>query len=134
MAVSQTIEKLQLLGKTDVMHQVYKMIGRLCNVDCAVLIIGEAGGGKKAVARALHYYSHRRSSPFHLISGEELRESTHEELLGIDESHPYDSTFYMPDWVSMPIFVHEQLLTIYRSNQYKCSHNNRYRKHHFRFI
>jgi two-component system nitrogen regulation response regulator GlnG len=134
MAVSETIDKLELLGRTDVMHQVYKMIGRLCNVDCAVLMIGEAGSGKKTVARALHYYSHRSSSPFHVVPGNEIRESSHEDLLGIDETHPYDSTFYIPDWSSLPIFAQEQLLSIYRSGEYKCSHINRYRKHHFRFI
>src|SRR5262245_60306531 len=115
MAAPQTIEKMQLLGRTDVMHQVYKMIGRLCNVDCAVLIVGEQGSGKKAVARALHYYSHRSSSPFYVIHSAEARESSHEALLGIDENHPHDSTFYIPDWASLPIFAQEQLLTIYRS-------------------
>jgi len=131
---SQTIDKLELLGKSDVMHQVYKMIGRLCNVDCAVLIVGEVGSGKKMVARALHYYSHRSASPFHIIPGNEIHESSHEEMLGIDEAHPVDSTYYIPNWTSLPIFMHEDLLSIYKSGQYKCSHNNRYRRHRFRFI
>jgi|GEM_PF-5257908 len=134
MPLSQTIEELQLLGKSDLMHQVYKMIGRLCNVDCAVLMVGEAGSGKKTVARALHYYSHRGSSPFLIIPGDEVRESSHEELLGIDETHPYESTCYIPNWTSLPIFAQEQLLSIYKTGEYKCSHSNRYKKHHFRFI
>jgi DNA-binding NtrC family response regulator len=134
MQQSLTIDKLELLGKSDVMHQVYKMIGRLCNVDCAVLVVGEPGCGKKTVARALHYYSHRSASPFHIISGSEVHESSHEDLLGIDESHFADSTYYLPNWTGLPIFMHQDLLSIYKSGQYKCSHNNRYRKHRFRFI
>ena len=134
MPAAQTIDTLLLLGKTDIMHQVYKMIGRLCNIDCAVLMIGEPGCGKKTVARALHYYSHRSASPFHIIPGKEVRDSTQEELLGIDENHPFDSTFYVPQWSSLSLFAHQQLLTIHKTKRYKCSHINRDRDHHFRFI
>lgn len=134
MPAAQTIDKLLLLGKTDVMHQIYKMIGRLCNVDCAVLIIGERGCGKKTVARALHYYSHRAASPFYIISPGEIRDSTHEELLGIQEDHPYDSTYYIPQWNLLPLVAHEQLLTIHNTKQYRCSHETNYRDHHYRFI
>jgi two-component system, NtrC family, nitrogen regulation response regulator GlnG len=134
MASAQTIDKLLLLGKTDVMHQIYKMIGRLCNVDCAVLIIGERGCGKKTVARALHYYSHRAASPFYIISTDAIRDSTHEELLGIQGDHPADSTYYIPQWNTLPLLAHEQLLTIHSTRQYRCSHENHDRDHHFRFI
>ena len=134
MPAEQTIERLLLLGKSDVMHQIYKMIGRLCNVDCAVLIIGEKGSGKTIVAQALHYYSHRSASPFCTIPADAVRDSTHEELLGCNEEHPYDSTYYVPQWTSLPLFAHQQLLTIHQSKQYRCSHTNTYRDHHFRFI
>jgi two-component system nitrogen regulation response regulator GlnG len=130
----QTIDKLLLLGKTDIMHQIYKMIGRLCNVDCSVLIMGERGSGKKTVARALHYYSHRSASPFYIIPSEGVRDATHEELLGIREDHPPDSTYYMSQWNSLPLFAQQQLLTIHQTKKYRCSHENIYREHHFRFI
>ena len=134
MPPSQTIDKLLLLGKTDVMHQIYKMIGRLCNVDCCVLIIGERGCGKKIVARALHYYSHRNASPFCIISADGMRDSTQEELLGIGNDHPFDSTYYIIQWTSFPLFAQQQLLTIHQTKKYRCSHDNTYRDHHFRFI
>ena len=134
MPSAQTIDKLLLLGKTDAMHQIYKMIGRLCNVDCAVLVIGERGCGKKTVARALHYYSHRAASPFYIISAAEIHDSTHEELLGIRDDHPVDSTYYIPQWNTLSLLAHQQLLTIHSSGQYKCSHDTHYRDHRFRFI
>jgi two-component system, NtrC family, nitrogen regulation response regulator GlnG len=134
MAGAETISKLELIGKTDVMHQIYKMIGRLCNVDCAVLIIGEPGSGKKNVARALHYYSHRSSAPFYVISGEYANDASHEELLGIGETHPFDPTFYITDWPSLSLITHQQLLSIHQSGRYKCTHSDQYREHHFRFI
>jgi two-component system nitrogen regulation response regulator GlnG len=134
MPAPQTIETLLLLGKSDPMHQIYKMIGRLCNVDCTVLIIGERGSGKKTVARALHYYSHRSASPFYIMDADEIQDSTQEELLGIREDHPFDSTYYIPRWTSVPLFAHQQLLTIHKTKRYMCAHSNHYRNHHFRFI
>src|SRR5690349_10759437 len=98
---SQTIDKLELLGKSDVMHQVYRMSGRLCNVDGPVLIVGESGCGKKMGAHALHYYSHRSASSFHIVPGNEIHESSHERRLGIDEGQAVDSTYYIPNWTSL---------------------------------
>ena len=95
MPVSQTIESLHLIGASDVMQQLYKVIGRICNADCAVLLIGEKGCGKSMVARALHYYSHRAQYPFQMIDGTQARETNDEDLLGLDETHAFGSTCYI---------------------------------------
>lgn len=135
MPVSQKIvESLQLLGKSDVMHQLYKMIGRLCNADCAILLIGERGSGKKMVAQALHYFSHRAAFPFTTITGDLIRETNDEELLGINEGHQADFTCYITGFTSMPAFVQQQLVRIHRNREYKCAHANEMRKHNIRFV
>jgi two-component system nitrogen regulation response regulator GlnG len=134
MPISQQIDSLTLIGKTDVMQQLYKMIGRVCNVDCAVLLIGEKGSGRGVVARALHYFSHRAAAPFNLLGADDTRETNDEELLGIDLSHPTDSTYYITDYTLMPHLRQQQLLNIHKRKEFKCAHTNRHRKHNFRFL
>jgi len=134
MPTAQTIDTLNLIGKSDRMQQLYKMIGRVCNADCAILLIGEKGSGKKLVARAIHYFSHRASAPFLTLHGREATPSSDEELLGIDASHQTDATCYITELTSMPYFVHGRLLAIHRRKEYKCNHQTRSRKHNLRFI
>jgi DNA-binding NtrC family response regulator len=54
----------QMLGKSRVMRDVYKEIGRVARTRVTVLIRGETGTGKELVARALHQHSERAGQPF----------------------------------------------------------------------
>jgi two-component system, NtrC family, nitrogen regulation response regulator GlnG len=134
MPVSQRIESLHLIGVSDAMQQLYKVIGRICNADCAVLLIGEKGCGKSMVARSLHYYSHRAPYPFQIIDGAQVRETTDEELLGVDDSVASGATCYITSFSSMPSFVQHQLISIHRRKEYKCLHTGHMLKHNLRFI
>lgn len=134
MALSQTIDSVHLIGNSDAMQQLYKMIGRVCNTECSVLLIGEKGSGKGVVARAIHYFSHRSAFPFQILRGREAQLSSDEVLLGIDESHQAEGTLYLTEFTEIPYFVHERLSTIQRTHQYKCSHQNKPRGHRLRFI
>ena len=53
-----------LLGKTPVMRELFRQIGRLAQLPLSVLITGETGTGKELVARALHQESPRAMRPF----------------------------------------------------------------------
>ncbi|QDU90458.1 Nitrogen assimilation regulatory protein [Pirellulimonas nuda] len=53
-----------LVGDSPAMQHVFKAIGRIAMQDVPVLIRGEAGTGKEAVARAIHRHSGRAGSPF----------------------------------------------------------------------
>ena len=53
-----------VIGKTPEMIEIHKLIGQVADTDAPVLIQGESGTGKELVARALHYNSSRRDSPF----------------------------------------------------------------------
>ena len=48
-----------IIGKSEKMREIFKMIGLLCQNRAAVLIQGETGTGKELVARVIH-----RNSPF----------------------------------------------------------------------
>jgi len=53
-----------IIGRTESMQQVYKMIGMVTDRDVTVLIEGESGTGKELVARAIHRHSKRAKRPF----------------------------------------------------------------------
>jgi two-component system nitrogen regulation response regulator NtrX len=54
----------QLVGTSDAMNTVRKMIARVAPSDARVLITGESGTGKELVASAIHDASPRRDKPF----------------------------------------------------------------------
>ena len=54
----------RLVGTSEGMREVHKLIGRAAATDATVLITGETGTGKELVARALHESSARSAGPF----------------------------------------------------------------------
>lgn len=53
-----------LVGASRPMQEVFTLIRVAAQSDLSVLIIGESGTGKELVAKAIHYNSARRKSPF----------------------------------------------------------------------
>lgn len=53
-----------IVGRSPVMQEVYKSIGRVAGQDINVLIQGESGTGKELVARAVYQHSHRADKLF----------------------------------------------------------------------
>ncbi len=51
-----------LVGESDAIREVARLVHRLARVDSSVLIQGETGSGKEVVARALHEASPRRAA------------------------------------------------------------------------
>jgi DNA-binding NtrC family response regulator len=54
----------QIVGTSAKMQEVFKLIERVADSDCTVLLLGESGTGKELVARALHFNSRRQFAPF----------------------------------------------------------------------
>src|SRR5690349_6537977 len=53
-----------IVGRSEVMQQVFKMIGQVAATDATALITGESGTGKELVARAIYHHSDRSKQPF----------------------------------------------------------------------
>nr|WP_319494745.1 sigma-54 dependent transcriptional regulator [uncultured Desulfobacter sp.] len=53
-----------LIGSSNALSDIYKMIGLLTTNDVPVLIEGESGVGKELLARAVHNRSNRKAAPF----------------------------------------------------------------------
>jgi two-component system NtrC family response regulator len=54
----------KLVGSSEAMRRVQKLIGLLADSDTTVLIMGETGTGKELVAHAIHDFGSRKSGPF----------------------------------------------------------------------
>jgi DNA-binding NtrC family response regulator len=57
-----------LIGRSAVMHEVFRTIERLAQARASVLITGESGTGKELAARAIHELSPRARDPFVAIN------------------------------------------------------------------
>src|SRR5712691_6855677 len=56
--------ELGIVGRSEPMQQVFKLIGQLAASDATALITGESGTGKELVARAIYHHSERKQQPF----------------------------------------------------------------------
>ena len=83
-ALSEYLEDSdQIIGKSKVMQEVYKLIGQVAESDVTVLIRGESGTGKELVARAIYQHSRRKDGPFLAINCAAIPETLLEsELFG----------------------------------------------------
>ncbi len=54
----------EIIGSSEEMHRVFKMIDKVAETDSTILICGESGTGKELIARDVHYRSKRSNGPF----------------------------------------------------------------------
>ena len=82
-AVRQDRELSELLGESDAIRQVLRLIDKVADYRTTVLIQGESGTGKELVARGLHKRSSRAERPFVAINCGAIPESLMEsEMFG----------------------------------------------------
>ena len=76
-------EALPLIGRSQVMQDIYRTLARLMGSDLSVMVTGESGTGKELVARALHDYGKRKNKPFVAVNMAAIpRELIESELFG----------------------------------------------------
>src|SRR5438876_7478873 len=54
----------EIVGQSEAMRQVFKLIGQFARTDTTVLITGESGTGKELVAKEIHKHSQRHDKQF----------------------------------------------------------------------
>ncbi len=80
---TRRVEPKSIIGKSDEMNAVFRMVERVAGADSNILLHGESGTGKELIARAIHDQSHRAEGPFVTINCGALPESLLEsELFG----------------------------------------------------
>jgi Nif-specific regulatory protein len=73
----------QMIGDSQRMQEVYRLIAKVAPADSTVLILGESGTGKELAARAIHQASNRKNNPFVAINCATLsKELLESELFG----------------------------------------------------
>ncbi len=72
-----------IIGRSEAMQDVFKIIGQLAGSNATALITGESGTGKELVARAIYHHSKRNGQPFLAINCAAIPENLLEsELFG----------------------------------------------------
>src|SRR5712692_9622632 len=69
--ISEKYSLQNVVGRSEVMLQVYKTAARVASTDATVLVVGESGTGKELVARAIHGASRRAQGPFIAVDCDE---------------------------------------------------------------
>ncbi|MFH1807462.1 MAG: sigma 54-interacting transcriptional regulator [Pseudomonadota bacterium] len=72
-----------LVGRSLAMRQIFALLDRVAHTEATVIILGETGTGKGAVAKALHDHSLRKDGPFVVVDCGAIAENLVEsELFG----------------------------------------------------
>ncbi len=76
-------QKSGIIGQSDCLAEVFRMLKKVAPSDSTVLVTGESGTGKELLVRALHSYSERAEKPFIPINcGAIPKELLESELFG----------------------------------------------------
>jgi DNA-binding NtrC family response regulator len=122
-----------LLGESDAMQEVFRLIERVGPTDASVLLTGESGSGKELAAQAIHACSARRDGPFVAINCGAIPPGLIEaELFGYEKgsftgavrSHAgvferaEGGTLLLDEVTEMPMDMQTRLLRVLESRKY----------------
>ena len=116
------------VGKSAVMRQLRDDARRIAAHDTRVLLRGEAGAGKRCLARYIHEHSPRREGPFIELSAGSLGERGVGDLFGIDRNGQpapgalelaRGGTLYLADVCELDAELQGQLLSVLKSGRFQ---------------
>ena len=130
----RTYNLARVVGKSEVMQNVFKAIGRLVNNDITVLITGESGTGKELIARGLHYNGNRKNEPFIAVNCSALPEALLENELFGHEAQAYtgatskqagkfeaaaEGTIFLDEIGDLPLSIQTKLLRVLQEREFQ---------------
>ena len=130
-ATSKNISKI--IGLSESMQKIYKLIGKIAQTDVDVLILGETGTGKELIAKAIHENSDRKDKPFIAINtGAIPTELLESELFGHEKGsftgaynqrigrfeQASEGTLFLDEIGDMPIDVQTRLLRVVQEGEF----------------
>jgi DNA-binding NtrC family response regulator len=82
-AMSRAVDRGAIVGRSDVMQEVFRLIEQVAPARSTVLITGESGTGKELIAKAIHEASPRVGKPFVTVNSSNIpTELLESELFG----------------------------------------------------
>jgi DNA-binding NtrC family response regulator len=130
-----TVEQYRddIVGQSEAMQSVFKMVGRVAMSDAPVLVTGESGSGKELVARAIHNYSERSKKSLLAINCAAIPENLLEsELFGHEKGsftgaatqrigrfeQCSGGTLFLDEIGEMPLAVQSKLLRVLQEGEF----------------
>jgi two-component system response regulator PilR (NtrC family) len=123
-----------IIGESEPMKQIYRMIDKVGPTRSTVLVTGPSGSGKELIARALHQRSERKSKPFVAINCGSIPEQLFEsELFGhkkgsftgaINDRDGYfvlanGGTLFLDEIGELPLAMQVKLLRVLQDSEVK---------------
>jgi len=130
----RTYDLTRVVGKSEVMQNVFKAIGRLVNTDITVLITGESGSGKELISRALHYNGDRKNEPFIAVNCSALPDALLENELFGHEAQAFtgattqqggkfeaaaEGTIFLDEIGDLPLSIQRKLLRVLQEREFQ---------------
>ncbi|MGF1631165.1 MAG: nitrogen regulation protein NR(I) [Kiloniellaceae bacterium] len=130
---AESEEQLPLIGRSQAMQEIYRVLARLMPTDLTVMIYGESGTGKELVARALHDYGKRRRGTFVAVNMAAIpRELIESELFGHEKGaftgatvrssgrfeQAAGGTLFLDEIGDMPLEAQTRLLRVLQEGEY----------------
>ncbi|HVU05616.1 MAG TPA: sigma-54 dependent transcriptional regulator [Polyangiaceae bacterium] len=122
-----------IVGESNALHDVYRVVDRVATTTCTVLITGESGTGKELVARAIHDASSRADAPFVAVNCGAIPEALLEsELFGHARgaftgahaskvgriAQAQGGTLFLDEIGELPLSLQVKLLRVLQSREY----------------
>jgi DNA-binding NtrC family response regulator len=82
-AMSKAVDRGEIVGRSDLMQEVFRLVEQVAPARSTVLITGESGTGKELIAKAIHEASTRALRPFVTVNSSNIpSELLESELFG----------------------------------------------------
>ncbi|MGA7494862.1 MAG: sigma 54-interacting transcriptional regulator [Syntrophobacteraceae bacterium] len=139
----------KIIGKSQVMQEVYEMMLRAADTDMSVIVYGESGTGKELVARGIHDMSLRRHKEFvpvncgaipqHLLESEFFGHRKGAYTGANADAHGYldladGGTLFLDEVGELSLDMQVKLLRAIDGGNYSALGDSRSRKSDFRLI
>ncbi|MGB0262593.1 MAG: sigma 54-interacting transcriptional regulator, partial [Henriciella sp.] len=112
---------LPLVGRSEPMQNVYRIISRVMNTGLTVLIEGESGTGKEVAARAIHDLGSKDAAKFYSLDLSEMTtDQVNRELFGSSDQtglvYQSEATIYLDEIGDLSAEAQTQLVKLMRED------------------
>lgn len=139
----------EIIGTSDKMGEIFKLLSQVVETNTTVMIRGESGTGKELIAHAIHYNSPRAKKPFIKVNCSAIPESLLEsELFGYERGaftgahasklgkfeEAQEGTLFLDEIGDFPASIQVKLLRVLQSREIERLGSNRPIKLNVRLI